>query len=57
MFAKWLTVGPKLKLKLKKIKAKFSRDKLPKGVIVSGKEVAIDDMMLKELDDKINTLY
>lgn len=52
-FAKWLTMGPKLKAKWRKIIGKASGDKGLDGVKIKGKLVVIQDGYVEEIREKI----
>ena len=52
-FAKWLTAGPKLKLKFKNLKNKLKRSKREKGILIENGEVLIEEDFLKQIDLKI----
>ncbi len=53
MFAKWLTAGPKIKSRWKKIKNKFKIKKREKGIIIENGEVLIEEQYLEKINKKI----
>lgn len=54
-FSKWLTMGPKFKAKLHKIKSKLFGKKDFEGVVVKKGEVVVDFDYIKEVEEKIKT--
>lgn len=52
-YAKWLTLGPKLKRRFSKIFGKFKKKKSIDGVTVKGKDILIDSNYIEEIELKI----